>query len=80
MFKSLNDSGSPPFRNIFERLDHGMKTGGNGSCLKLPKVKIEAERLPSKALLIITGLPPDLINESYLVNLKRKIDILSFTR
>ena len=44
------------------------------------KVKTEAGRttFAFQGALIFNGLPPDLINESYFVNFKLMIDILSF--
>ena len=46
----------------------------------LPKVRTEAGRktFAFQGALNFNGLPTDLMNESYFVNFKRKIDTLSF--
>ena len=44
MFKPLNDTCPPPLQSMFQRFDHSKDTQGNGSRLRLPKVKTEASR------------------------------------
>ena len=80
VFKSLNNSCPSPLRNMFERVDHGKDTRGNGSRLILPKVKTEAGRktFAFQGVQIFNGLSTDLRNESYFVYFKRKIDTVNF--
>ena len=80
LFNSLNDSCPPPLRSMFECFDHGKDTRGNGSRLRLLKVKTEAGRktFTFKGALTFNGLPTDLRNEYYFVNFKWKIDTARF--
>ena len=80
VFDSLNDFRPPPLWSMFECFDHGKDTWGNGSRLRLPKVKTEAGRkiFAFQGTLIFNGLPTDLRNEAYFVNFKRKLNTVKF--
>ena len=67
-------------KDIFVRFKHAKDTRGNGSQLKLPKVKTEAGRKTCafQGALIFNGLPASIRDERYFLTFKRKMRNLRF--